>query len=223
MSGVGAATLSRSGGLKNYPGENMHKGLDSRASTFLNPQFQLRTKSPKHYVLPRNLSGIDNLLINTPDVVPTKWPPSLRILSSLLYIYGIRISEALSINYSHVNPDGFIWVRSKKGSHDRIIYFPAILILCGHPKCEEDSPVFNVSYRQYYSHLRRAGISGKSRPGKKNESVTHLFRVSRINTIKREYPVTAETIQLFTAHKSIKSLDYYLGKSAPVIATQPKP
>ncbi len=201
----------------------MHGSSKNQSQIFLNSPFQVRRKSPKHSEFIRNFSADSLLSPCMPAAIPTTWPPSLKILTLLLYTYGLRISEALRLAYSDVNPDGLILLRASKGSRDRIIYFPQILILCGQPQHFSQAKIFPITYRAYYSHLRRAGLSFRSRPGKAYDSVTHIFRVNRFNLVQREFQPTREILQSFTGHRSARSLAFYLNSSLDKLQTTNQP
>lgn len=125
----------------------------------------------------------------------------------LLYSYGLRVSEMLSITGNDILPNGFIFIRGSKGSDSRLI-----------------SPVYNkefwVSLKSFnkplstiysrfflYREMKKFGIYAYF-GSNQNRSVTHSLRHIKVLSLKSS-GVNLSDVSRFIGHKSLKSISYY--------------
>ena len=125
----------------------------------------------------------------------------------LLMFYGLRISEVLRIGQRDILNNGYIRITGSKGSNDRMIY-PSKNSSYWQNTLKQNLPLSNTYSRFYYYRLfKRLGIYERF-SGRKNSSVTHLFR----QKLLREFKTNNIAIDLraqFIGHKSTKSTKHY--------------
>lgn len=130
-----------------------------------------------------------------------------RIVMQILVAYGLRISEAISIQAQDISTDGTILIRSKKGSQPRLISGLQF------SKWLADNRLFfssQVRYRNrwyYYRLFKRLGIY-KKMTGNMNNSTTHVFRyafVQKVQAMTKEIETTGKII----GHVNKKNTENY--------------
>lgn len=129
----------------------------------------------------------------------------------LLFLYGLRISEALNIDVSCVSANGAIKVKGKKGSETRIVQpvlFREFWLISGRHLL----PLINVYSRHYfYKQFKRLGLY-VVHAGNVNNSVTHSFRHMILSDLYSSFNDTSSS-QKFIGHKSQKSTQHYEQKN----------
>lgn len=133
-----------------------------------------------------------------------------KAVIELLYFYGLRISEVLSIKASDVTFMGHIKLKTLKGSEPRFIQsilFPSFWVLSG----KSILPLKDTYSRFYFYRLfKKLGYYHRYQ-GNQNFSVTHFFRHQLANDLKASgYSVS--DVQAFLGHKSEKSTLHYYGR-----------
>jgi len=134
-------------------------------------------------------------------------PVPVQVIIELQLLYGLRITEVLSIGATDIMRNGLIHVRGKKGSQDRYIYsqrFSNYVMFC---KVNNVAYLCDYSRFYFYRLYKKLGIYYKFAGNDKN-SVTHFFRHSILNAQKLEGMETEDS-QRFIGHKSIKSTKIY--------------
>lgn len=136
------------------------------------------------------------------------WPLSLRVLIELQLLYGLRVSEALSIGYADLMALGRIRIRASKRGTSRIINYAdryGYLEMCRRNgvKPFADFNRFFI-YREYKKH----GIMLFHEKDKKY-SVTHAFRHLLVAMLKSEID-DKSLISDLLGHKSGKSIESYM-------------
>lgn len=143
---------------------------------------------------PSGLSNIDLLVIE------------------LQFVYGLRISEVLSIRGKDILPTGAIRIYGKKGSHSRMVvsgrYTSYVLSLqnCG------DACIVYASRWYYYRLYKSLGLVLKVK-GSKTLRVTHSGRHALGQSLEAALVSEAEAASLM-GHRSTKSAKYYRKKKA---------
>lgn len=134
-----------------------------------------------------------------------------KAVIELMYLYGLRISEVLSIKSTDVSTIGHIKIRSKKGSNFRVItslYFPSYWSL----EFRLSLPLSDYYSRFYFYRLFKKMGYYQKLSGHNNFSVTHYFRHRLVTDLKSQ-GFSLQDIKDFLGHKSIKSTEYYYGKN----------
>jgi len=134
-------------------------------------------------------------------------PIGVQVIIELQMLYGLRITEVLSIGAMSIMRNGLIHVHGKKGSQDRYIYsqrFNNYVIFC---KINNVAYLCDYSRFYFYRLYKKLGIYYKFAGNDKN-SVTHFFRHSILNAQKIE-GMEIEDSQKFIGHKSIRSTRIY--------------
>ena len=194
-------------------GENMLQSEAMKQNITLNPPHnphQDRSKSSE-FTCNTNISG-DESTSNTDTTIPII-PASLHlyhIVSIIQYIYGLRISEVLSIRNGDVTKDGFVLISGKKGSNNRIIYTPELLPIIHPNPLYEKTLIFPFSYSQYRRVCLLHGIYLKPTGSRKRKIVSHLYRHNRLKAI---YNLTGEDLKQtkqFSGQKNNISALHYI-------------
>lgn len=128
-------------------------------------------------------------------------------LIGLMYSYGLRVSELLSISGRNIMNNGFILVDGSKGSNSRLVVPIYNVEFWNYYKS------FNVPLSTYYSRfflyreMKKFGLYayfGKN----ENRSVTHSLRHIKVLNLKSNGIVLSD-ISKFIGHKSLKSIEFY--------------
>lgn len=128
----------------------------------------------------------------------------------LLYCYGLRISEVLSLSAANVIGNYQLLVKGAKGSNDRIVTVIFGKEFYNTFKLNQFSLGAVYSRFWVYRELRKAGIYaffGENR----HMSVTHLSRHLKVLDLKAK-GVSRETISQFIGHRNLETLKYYESK-----------
>jgi site-specific recombinase XerD len=125
----------------------------------------------------------------------------------LLYLYGLRISEVLSIKGSDIHQDGSIVIRGSKKSNNRIVY-PVQTRTFWQLWSKSYLPLSSIYSRFHiYREFKKRGVSFVF--GSNNlYSTTHALRHIRILSLIQS-GTNREDISRFIGHKSIKSIEFY--------------
>lgn len=129
------------------------------------------------------------------DTCPMPLPTSLRlyhIVSRLQYLYGLRVSELLSLKQKDLTDDGFCLIIGKKGSNNRVIQSDLLLSI-KHPNAKyKEALLFPFSYKQYYRVLKRYGVQILPTGKRVRSIVSHAYRHYRI---KRVFTLTGDDLK----------------------------
>ena len=133
-----------------------------------------------------------------------------RALIELLYIGGLRISEALNIKCNHITKDGRVMIIGSKGSNNKIItpminqqYFINCSIF-------NISPFYGKNRFYYYRLFKEKGLY-IFRKTAENNSVTHSFRYNLVSDL-RNSGIDIVDIRATVGHKNIKNTLLYVNK-----------
>lgn len=130
-----------------------------------------------------------------------------KIVIELSLLYGLRISEILSITYRDLLPGQKIFINCKKGSSNRILdgfkYYDELKSFLFSNSC------ISSIYSRFYFHrlFKRIGISIQIE-GNNKQSVTHAGRHFQVRILS-ESNVNIEDTKHYISHKSIKSTQHY--------------
>ncbi|HSH51375.1 MAG TPA: tyrosine-type recombinase/integrase [Bacteroidales bacterium] len=137
--------------------------------------------------------------------------PSLELaIIELQMLYGLRISEVLSIQFNDIAYDGSILIHGKKGSSDRYVH---PLKFVDYWRYFRNNRLTIPSYcnRYYFYRLyKKKGIYLTMR-GNKKSSVTHFVRYLYIAKMLNEN-IDIDIIKKVVGHKSINSTISYVSK-----------
>ena len=156
-------------------------------------------------------SGNDQYLANYVSNVTTFLSKNsnriLVFMVGLLYCYGLRVSEVLSLDNSCVLGNGQLLIKGSKGSDSRVVTVVYGLDVYQSLLCN-NIPLSSVYSRFWlYRELKKFGLYAYF-GNNKNASVTHLSRHLKVLDFKMKN-VPRGTISQFLGHKSLKSLTYY--------------
>lgn len=161
----------------------------------------------------REIRTIENLtnslfaLLDNPDNDMSRYEMSIVELQLL---FGLRISEALSIRHNHIMFDGSIFVPGQKGSSDRVVYPVRFRDFWISVKNKQYVPPPSYNRFHFYRLYRKKGIY-LALKGNKKGSATHLMRYLYIAKILNETKDIDQVRQLI-GHRSIKSTLHYVNK-----------
>lgn len=149
--------------------------------------------------------GIDSLLNMMVRV--EMYPQEFKTIIELQYMYGLRVSEVLSIKHNDLKSNNAIIIKGKKGSSPRIIHVSFNQSYINRCRLNNVHPF--PTYNRFYLHREyiKLGFTYKSKNSKKM-STTHSFRHKVIQKLRNEN-VDAETLQLFIGHKNQKNTNNY--------------
>lgn len=131
----------------------------------------------------------------------------VKAIIELLFLYGLRISEALAITHHSITKSGLILIKGKKGSEDRFIRPVMFLTFWKHYKACEIDYSFVYSRQYFYRVLKKYGFYA-SYGNNTKMSVTHMFRHEYARDIQLQFK-DLEIVKKGIGHKSIKSTQYY--------------
>jgi integrase len=132
-------------------------------------------------------------------------------LARLMYHFGLRVSEALSIEGRHIDRFGNIIVMGLKGSSSRKVADTQLVGFWKSKIALGSHKVFGFDRFYVYRTFKRVGI-GITEGGSTRSIVTHLPRhlfISDTQKVTHKALATAEVV----GHKSVKSTSHYLDKS----------
>ena len=131
----------------------------------------------------------------------------LVFMVGLLYCYGLRVSEVLSLDSLCVLGNNQLLIKGSKGSESRVVTVVYGLDVYKSLLCNS-IPLSGIYSRFWlYRELKKYGLYAYF-GNNKNASVTHLSRHLKVLDFKMKN-VPRGTISQFLGHKSLKSLTYY--------------
>jgi len=133
-----------------------------------------------------------------------------KAMVELLYISGLRITEALSIKFGSITNDGRIAVKGIKGSNDRLVFPLVTKAYFEHCKTFRYDPFKEKNRFYYYRLFKQKGLFIYRQHVEKN-SVTHVFRYNFVIDIKNS-GADNNFIKSAIGHRSIKSTEHYVNK-----------
>lgn len=174
----------------------------------------LRSNCSKQNKFPRKNSAVSlSFFVSKYAVLAQRSPISATVFKIQL-LFGNRISEILALKNEDVSPLGLLRITSSKKGNTRILYFPEILPLVSFDERYLKHQIFRITYSQYYRHLKRVGIYANLRGKERNKTVTHLARKYTFESLRQAWQLPPEEIALFSGHKSLNGLSYYLGSNS---------
>lgn len=136
------------------------------------------------------------------------WPVSLRVLIEIQLLFGLRVSEALSIGYADLMALGRIRISASKRGTSRIINYAdryGYLEMC---RRNGVNPFADYNRFFIYREYKKNGIMLFHEKDKKY-SVTHAFRHLLVTMLKSEIE-DKSLISDILGHKSRKSIESYM-------------
>lgn len=135
-------------------------------------------------------------------------PLHIRVIVSMLQLYGLRISEVLALKPSNITFDGKVIIKGTKGSSDRLVVIPEYSKFFIDIRNSGYNPFVNVNRFVVYRILKKYSLVAQSTYGTKN-AVCHQFRyqfAKSINDVTESIDETAKII----GHKKSSSTSHYL-------------
>lgn len=96
----------------------------------------------------------------------------LYYIAHLQFVYGLRISEVLNIQHHHISRQGFVLIKSRKGSQDRIVFAGDALDYFDRCKANKVDPFKNFNRYFVYRQYKKVGLISFQTSSSK-DSVTH--------------------------------------------------
>lgn len=137
-------------------------------------------------------------------------PWHISLVVHLLADYGLRISEALSINATDITSNGQIIIKGSKGSSNRLIVINEYRDRLIDLRKSSFNPIKNIDRFVIYRILKKWNIEGKSTYGSKN-AVCHQFRYDVAKDIQSVTNDLNETAKLI-GHKSSSNTAIYVNR-----------
>ncbi|MBA7564635.1 Tyrosine recombinase XerD [subsurface metagenome] len=141
----------------------------------------------------------------------TSEPDYVKAIIELLFLYGLRISEAIAITHIDISAAGVIRVKGQKGSNDRFVRPISYSHLWAFIRDCQVSYQGVYSRQYFYRLLKKYGFFSYY-GGNVNMSVTHMFRHEFARDLMSCFR-EIETVQKGLGQKSKKSTEYYVGGS----------
>lgn len=131
-------------------------------------------------------------------------------VATILFQYGLRISEILNVRWCDVSATGLIYIKGLKGSDS--MYIQAHSHLYEWQSFRNSGRKVKDYYSRFYfyRHFKHIGISFQF-GGNKRQSVTHAPRHFRILAMQDLNPDT-DAIKSTIGHKHSKSTTHYFGR-----------
>jgi len=138
----------------------------------------------------------------------------VQMIFQAQYTWSLRACEALSIRNKDIQPNGLIFIPSKKGSSSRFISSAAISSLKCFDPFYADYKVFTIGYDAYYRALKRAGMCFKLKNNKRLLCVTHAARKFNLQHIKNNTGISNDELMRYSGHKTKSGINYYLDENS---------
>lgn len=135
-------------------------------------------------------------------------PLHIRVIVSMLQLYGLRISEVLSLKPNNITVDGKVIIKGAKGSSDRLIVIPEYSKFFIDIRNSGYNPFVNVNRFIIYRILKKYSLVAQSTYGSKN-AVCHQFRYEFAKSINDVTGSINDTAQ-FIGHKKSSSTSHYI-------------
>ena len=135
-------------------------------------------------------------------------PLHIRVIISMLQLYGLRISEVLSLKASNITFVGKVIIKGAKGSADRLVVIPEYSKFFIDIRNSGYNPFVNVNRFIVYRILKKYSLVSQSTYGSKN-AVCHQFRYQFAKSINDVTGSVDETAH-FIGHKKSSSTSHYL-------------
>lgn len=182
-----------------------NKSVHDRTKPVPTPSAQYTTLGGGQRVLEQSTDSY----LSTLETIKNK-NPILHAIGWLLFTYGLRVSEVLNIQGTHLRNGQKIWIPGLKRSGDRYInysYISSVILSMG----KNSRQIFEGYSRHWvYREFKKLGIEIEVKKGGK-KAVTHAGRHLVAQELKSSGdPVTS--IQGFYQHKSVKSTEHYASK-----------
>jgi integrase/recombinase XerD len=217
-------------------------------------QFEPNTFIPDHSLAPANASpraphiyseGEIRALLQEAARFPYRYRCrrwlQYQALFGLLYVTGMRISEALALTLGDFDPrDGTLRIRRTKFHKSRLI--PLTLSTQGHLRqylarraergygTAPHSPLFvgdkgnrmsySVAFHAFHEIIRRAGLRVPGRPGPRIHDLRHTATVHRLYLWYREgmnVQALLPALATYLGHSQISSTDLYLTMTSELL------
>lgn len=159
----------------------------------------------------RNRLVAENLKIRTFMEKNTDEHPYIKLIISLMWHNGLRISEVLKIRVGDILPGARIVIRGAKGSKNRVVSVAEDAIMWERNKLSIVSFIQSISRFYIYRICKKYGFYMKTEEDV-NMKVTHYFRYLYILSLKLS-SLNEEDISNVIGHKSVKSQRYYVEKT----------
>jgi len=131
-----------------------------------------------------------------------------RALIELQFLFGLRVSEVLSIKHSDIDSAGFIRVQGLKGSNNRTVVSVSFKQYWLRVRSLQIELSYLANRFYYYRLLKRIGcyhyVSTQV-----TDKVTHLFRYAVVYRMLKSGASLID-VQQFLGHRSIESTQHYL-------------
>jgi site-specific recombinase XerD len=156
----------------------------------------------------REYQNLQKSITNIMAKSNTQLSSYVKAIIELQLIFGLRISESLSITGNDVMPNGTIKVKGAKHSNDRFV-FP-ILYQNFWLHLKNTQYLIPKSFNRFYFYriYKKFGIYSVL-GSNTNASVTHVIRYLFILGIL-QHGETIENVQRLIGHKSVKSTQHYI-------------
>lgn len=148
------------------------------------------------------------------DVLYTKWIGNqgnyskIGAVVELMYIGGVRVSEALRVRPTDVTSRGDVMVRGLKGSNDRLVTPLKYQSFWLRYRSGGGSVESEVSRFYVYREMRKHGLYMKYGNNQLN-SVTHMFRHLKALSM-RDGGMEQEAISHILGHKQVSNSKFYM-------------
>lgn len=172
---------------KSVPNSSAHNAILCAAQSNLNP------------VIKKALS------LSEPS---SSWPVPLKVFIRLQLVFGLRVSEVLSIEHSDILSLGRLRIRTSKRGVDRIIAFDDQYKYLQRCKANGVHPFADFNRFYVYRQYKKEGIMMFHDVDKK-WSVTHSLRHFMVQQVMSEID-ERNLVSNYIGHASKKSLDSYI-------------
>jgi len=133
---------------------------------------------------------------------------AVKAMVSLLFEYGLRVSEVCNIRAQNIMHDGRILIKASKGSLDRFIVPRSYISFWKQSPIKVESQIRCYSRFYIYRLMKSQGLAIRV-SGHKTDRVTHCARVLHADSLRKQN-VPRETIAQELGHKNKKNVEYYL-------------
>jgi len=134
----------------------------------------------------------------------------VRMLTELMMLHGLRVSEVLRINASHISPQGRILIKASKGSRDRWVTSTKFTDLWIGFRANRLNVNDHINRFYIYRLFKKYGLYAAHSQGV-YAAVTHVFR-KMLALDSFALADSLEDISLALGHQSLNSALYYAPK-----------
>lgn len=171
------------------------------------PQYQVQQDFTPYYVQLNTALGMPPRLAGLRQKIERELSLHSQIILKLLFFYGSRITELLSIRWRDCVSESVFLVHGLKRSSSYSIFLPNFVPKAEQNQRKPDLLIFTgANYKKIYNFMKDNGLYVEL-PGRRTKKVTHSPRVTMANSA---IAISGDSVASdLLHHKSKSTINYY--------------